>query len=233
MESDITNLKALHKICYGLYVISSVRNEKLNGQIANTVFQITSTPATIAVSINKQNLTHEFIKESKVFTVSVLAKEASMKFIGHFGFKSGREIDKFSEVNYKLGVTGAPIVLEYSIAYLEAEVVSTVDVGTHTIFIGTIVDADILNEGEPMTYAYYHTVKKGKSPKTAPTYIEEKNQKEENKMKKYRCAVCGYIYDPEKGDPDSGVNPGTPFEQLPDDWVCPVCGVEKTEFEEE
>ena len=233
MESGITNLQALHKICYGLYVVSSVRNEKLNGQIANTVFQITSTPATIAVSINKQNLTHEFIKESKVFTVSVLAKEASMKFIGHFGFKSGRKIDKFSEVNYKLGVTNAPIVLEYSIAYLEAEVVSTVDVGTHTIFIGTIVDADILNEGEPMTYAYYHTVKKGKSPKTAPTYIAEKNQKEENKMKKYRCTVCGYVYDPEVGDPDSGVNPGTSFEQLPDNWVCPVCGVEKTEFEEE
>ena len=156
-----------------------------------------------------------------------------MKFIGHFGFKSGREIDKFSEISYKLGVTGTPIALKYSIAYLEAEVVSIVDVGTHTIFIGKIVDADILNEGEPMTYAYYHTVKKGKSPKTAPTYIEENNQKEENQMKKYRCTVCGYVYDPEIGDPDSGISPGTSFEQLPDDWVCPVCGVEKTEFEEE
>lgn len=227
------NHRTLYKISYGLYVVSSKKENKINGQIANTVFQITSEPPTIAVSINKQNLTHEFIKESKVFAVSVLAKEASMKFIGQFGFKSGREIDKFSEVNYKLGVTGAPIVLEYSIAYLEAEVVSVIDVGTHTIFIGTIVDADILNEGEPMTYAYYHTIKKGKSPKTAPTYIEEKNQKEENKMKKYRCTVCGYVYDPEVGDPDSGVNPGTSFEQLPDDWVCPVCGVEKTEFVEE
>ncbi len=227
------NHRTLYKISYGLYVVSSKKENKINGQIANTVFQITSEPPTIAVSINKQNLTHEFIKESKVFTVSVLAKETSMKFIGHFGFKSGREIDKFSEVNYKLGVTGAPIVLEYSIAYLEVEVVSVIDVGTHTIFIGTIVDADILNEGEPMTYAYYHTIKKGKSPKTAPTYIEEKNQKEENKMKKYRCTVCGYVYDPEVGDPDSGVNPGTSFEQLPDDWVCPVCGVEKTEFVEE
>jgi len=226
-------LKALHKISYGLYIVSSIRNEKLNGQIANSVVQITSEPATIAVSINKQNLTHEFIKESKVFAVSVLTKEASMKFIGQFGFKSGRDIDKFDGVNYKLGVTGAPIVLEYSIAYLEAEVVSVIDVGTHTIFIGTIVDADILNEGEPMTYAYYHTVKKGKSPKTAPTYIEEENQKEENEMKKYRCTVCGYVYDPEVGDPDFGVSPGTSFEQLPEDWVCPVCGVEKTEFEEE
>ncbi len=233
MENNIKNLKALHKISYGLYIVSSIRNEKLNGQIANSVVQITSEPATIAVSINKQNLTHEFIKESKVFAVSVLTKEASMKFIGQFGFKSGRDIDKFDGVNYKLGVTGAPIVLEYSIAYLEAEVVSVIDVGTHTIFIGTIVDADILNEGEPMTYAYYHTVKKGKSPKTAPTYIEEENQKEENEMKKYRCTVCGYVYDPEVGDPDFGVSPGTSFEQLPEDWVCPVCGVEKTEFEEE
>jgi flavin reductase (DIM6/NTAB) family NADH-FMN oxidoreductase RutF/rubredoxin len=233
MESDIANLKALHKICYGLYVVSSVRNEKLNGQIANTVFQITSSPPTVAVSINKQNLTHEFIQASKIFTVSVLLKETPMKFIGHFGFKSGREIDKFNEVNYKLGIIGAPIVLEYSVSYLEAEVVSAVDVGTHTVFIGTVIDADILSEGEPMTYAYYHTVKKGKSPKTAPTYIDEKNKKEENEMKKYRCTVCGYVYDPEEGDPDVGVSPGTPFEQLPDDWVCPVCGVEKTEFEEE
>jgi len=193
------NLTALYNISYGIYIVSSKKEDRINGQIANTVFQTTSEPATIAVCINKKNLTHEFITKSRVFAVSVLEQETDMKFIGRFGFKSGRDIDKFDGVNYKLGVTGAPIVLEYSIAYLEAEVVSVIDVGTHTIFIGTIVDADILNEGEPMTYAYYHTVKKGKSPKTAPTYIEEENQKEENEMKKYRCTVCGYVYDPEVG----------------------------------
>ncbi len=226
------NIKTLYKVSYGLYVVGSVKNEKYNGQIANTVFQITSEPPTIAVSINKSNLTHEFIKESKVFAVSILSKETPMRFIGHFGFKSGRDTDKFKDVKYKSGITGAPVVLEYTIAYLETEVTNMVDVGTHTIFIGKVVDAEILGTGEPMTYAYYHEVKKGKSPKTAPTYIKEESKKETKGVKKYRCKVCGYVYDPEKGDPDSGIVPGTPFDKLPDDWVCPMCGAGKEEFEE-
>ena len=225
------NIKTLYKVSYGLYVVGSVKNEKYNGQIANTVFQITSEPPTIAVSINKSNLTHEFIKESKVFAVSILSKETPMRFIGHFGFKSGRDTDKFKDVKYKSGITGAPVVLEYTIAYLETEVTNMVDVGTHTIFIGKVVDAEILGTGEPMTYAYYHEVKKGKSPKTAPTYIKEENKKETKGVKKYRCKVCGYVYDPEVGDPDSGIKPGTSFEDIPDDWVCPVCGVNKDMFE--
>ena len=224
--------KVLYKISYGLYVISSKSNKKFNGQIANTLFQITSEPLQVAVSINKSNLTHEFIKESKVFAVSILSKETPMRFIGHFGFKSGRDTDKFKDVKYKSGITGAPVVLEYTIAYLETEVTNMVDVGTHTIFIGKVVDAEILGTGEPMTYAYYHEVKKGKSPKTAPTYIKEENKKETKGVKKYRCKVCGYVYDPEKGDPDSGIVPGTPFDKLPDDWVCPICGAGKEEFEE-
>lgn len=227
------NPKALHKISYGLYVISSKRGDKFNGQIANTVFQITSEPPTIAVSINKQNLTHEYIQESKVFTVSILSKETPMKFIGRFGFKSGKELDKFKNVNYKVGVTGAPLVLENIVGYLEAEVTKSLDAGTHTVFIGKIVDAEIIKDGEPMTYAYYHEIKKGTAPKTAPTYIKEENRKEGSKMEKYKCTVCGYVYDPEKGDPDSGIKPGTLFEELPDDWVCPVCGVGKDKFEKE
>jgi len=227
------NLKALHKISYGVYVITSKMDGKLNGQIANTVFQVTSEPPIIAVSINKQNLTHEFIQESKVFGVSILSKEAPLKQIGHFGFKSGREINKFKDVSYRIRETGVPILEDYTIAYLEAEVVNTVDAGTHTIFIGKLVNAEMINNEEPMTYTYYHEIKRGKSPKTAPTYIEEnKIKKKENNMKKYRCKVCGYIYDPEKGDPDSGIAPGTPFEEIPDDWVCPVCGASKEEFEE-
>lgn len=82
-----------------------------------------------------------------------------------------------------------------------------------------------------MTYAYYHEIKGGKAPKTAPTYNKGANKKETKKMKKYVCTVCGYVYEPEKGDPDSGIKPGTPFEQLPDDWVCPVCGADKSAFE--
>ncbi|MCK4395346.1 rubredoxin [candidate division WOR-3 bacterium] len=227
------NNKTLHKISYGLYIISSKKGKKFNGQIANTVFQVCSEPSVIAVCINKENLTHEFIKESGVYTVSILSENTPMRFIGLFGFKSGTDIDKFKGVDYKVGVTGAPVVLDNSIGFLEAEVMSSADVITHTVFFGKVVEADILNDKEPMTYAYYHTVKRGKAPKTAPTYIKEEKQKEVEKMEKYVCKVCGYIYDPEKGDPDSGIKPGTPFEELPDDWVCPVCGVGKDEFEKE
>jgi flavin reductase (DIM6/NTAB) family NADH-FMN oxidoreductase RutF/rubredoxin len=225
------NTKTLHKISYGLYVISSKKGERFNGQIANTVFQTTSEPPTIAVSINNKNLTHEFIRESKVFSVSVLSKETPLKFIGHFGFKSGRDIDKFKDINYKVGITGAPIVMENAIGYLEVELVDSLDVGTHTVFIGKVIGAEMIKDEEPMTYAYYHEIKGGKTPKTAPTYNAGDNKKETKKMQKYVCTVCGYIYDPEKGDPDSGIAPGTPFEGLPDDWVCPVCGAAKDKFE--
>ena len=224
------NLKALHNLSYGLYVVSSKKGDRLNGQIANTVIQVTSEPPTVAACINKKNLTHEFIAESKVFTASMLSRDTPLSFIGHFGFKSGRDVDKLKDISYKLGETKAPIVLDHSLSYLEARVINQADVGTHTIFIGEVVGADMLKEGEPMTYAYYHEVKRGTTPKTAPTYIEERKEAV-SKMTKYRCTVCGYIYDPALGDPDGGVKPGTAFEQLPDGWVCPVCGASKDAFE--
>ncbi len=228
------NSSALHCISYGLYVVSSRQGDRLNGQIANTVFQVTSEPATIAVSVNKQNLTHEFIRSSRVFSVSVLSQETPMRFIGRFGFQSGREIDKFAEVQYRIGHTGAPIVLDHALAFLEASVIQEKDAGTHTIFIGEVVDAEILKAGSCMTYSYYHEVKRGKAPKTAPTYIEEQVEEETKgggAMAKYECTVCGYVYDPELGDPDADIKPGTTFEDLPEDWVCPVCGAGKEDFE--
>ncbi|MFC1957973.1 rubredoxin [Chloroflexota bacterium] len=224
------NLKALYTLGYGLYVVCSRKGDRFNGQIANTVFQITSEPPTIAVSINKTNLTHEFIADSKVLVASVLSRDTPLSFIGHFGFKSGRDIDKLQGINYKIGETRAPVVTDNALAYLEVRVIQEADVGTHTIFIAELAGADILKEGEPMTYAYYHQVKRGATPKTAPSYIEERKMKVV-KTPKYRCTVCGYVYDPELGDPDGGIKPGTPFAELPDDWVCPVCGASKSEFE--
>jgi len=224
------NPKALHKLGYGMYVIGSRKGDKLNAQIANTVFQITSEPPTIAASINKNNLTHDFIKESKAFTASALCRATPLSFIGHFGFKSGRDIDKLKGINYKIGETRAPIVIDNAVAYLEVKVTQEVDVGTHTIFIGEIVAAEVIKEEECMTYDYYHQVKRGTTPKTAPSYVEEKKETIP-KMAKHKCTVCGYIYDPEIGDPDSDIAPGTLFEEIPDDWVCPVCGAAKNEFE--
>ena len=168
------DLSALRKISYGVYIVSSRKNDgSINGQIANTVFQVTSEPAQIAVCINTDNYTHEFISESGVFSVSILSKDAPMKFIGQFGFKSGRDTKKLDGVKYFTGASGVPVVTENSVACLEAEVVSKLNAGTHTLFIGRISDCKILADLEPMTYEYYHLTKGGKSPKTAPTYIKE------------------------------------------------------------
>ena len=106
------NISALYNISYGMYIISSKYEEKPNGQIANALMQISSNPCTIAVSINKENLTHEFIAKSGYFTVSVLTTKADMRFIGNFGFKSGKNIDKFKDVKYITGIKGFPVVTE-------------------------------------------------------------------------------------------------------------------------
>ena len=230
------DVKALRKLSYGVYVVTSRKDNRFNGQIANTVFQVASDPPTIAVSINKSNLTHEFIKESSVFAASVLCQDTPLTFIGRFGFKSGRDSDKFEGVNYKIGETGAPVVIDNAASYLEVRVTKEMGVGTHTIFVGEVVDADVISEDVCMTYDYYHQIKGGKTPKAAATYVEEKKvgkatKEEIPRMAKYRCKVCGYIYDPEKGDPDGGIKPGTAFEDIPDDWVCPVCGAAKDKFE--
>ncbi|TDA27738.1 MAG: flavin reductase [Archaeoglobi archaeon] len=168
------NLSALYKISYGLYIVTSVKENKFAGQIANTVFQVTSDPPKIAVCLNKRNTTHEFLSSSRVFGVTVLKKDTPMQFIGKFGFKSSRDVNKFEGVNFKVGKTGAPLVLDHAVAILEAEVKGECDVGTHTIFIGELVDAEIISEAEVMTYAHYHFIKGGKAPKTAPVYIAQK-----------------------------------------------------------
>jgi ferric-chelate reductase [NAD(P)H] len=166
--------KVFTQISYGIYIVTSHLDGKLNGQIVNTVLQVTSDPPRVAVIINKNNLTHEFISQSKSFGASVLDTTTPMTFIGLFGFKSGRDVDKLSQVQFIEGNTGVPLVTDHSLSVLEAEVVDQVDVGTHTLFVGDVVRADVLGTGEPLTYAYYHTQLKGKSPKTAPTYNPDK-----------------------------------------------------------
>jgi len=227
------NSKALYNLSYGLYVIASKKESLLNGQVANTVFQISSEPMTIAISLNKKNLTNEYVRESKSFVVSVLSQDAPLSLIGQFGFKSGRDTDKFQGINYLLSQDGVPYLTDNTLAYMGARVINEIDALTHTVFIGEVTEAEVLKEGTPMTYAYYQQVKKGGVHQNAPTYI--KSQAPEaaaEKAGKFVCSVCGYIYDPEMGDPDNGVPAGTPFEKLPSDWVCPVCGAAKSEFKE-
>ena len=229
------NKSVFYKLSYGLYVITSGKEGKFNGQIANTVFQVTSEPPTLAVSINKLNFTHEHIRESRKFAVSILSEATPMTMIGQFGFKCGRDIKKFEGISVRTGKTGLPIVADHAVAFIEAEVVGDMDCGTHTIFLGQVVECDILDAAaEPMTYAYYHKVKGGKAPKTAPTYQKEEPPQPAApavKAARYTCSICGYIYDPEKGDPEGKIKPGTRFEDLPAEWVCPICGAGKDKFE--
>lgn len=230
------NIEAFYKITYGLYIISSGNDNNKSGYIGNTAFQVTAEPPQIAIACNKDNYTSSLIDENGAFSISVLKQKTSSELIGLFGYKSGKDIDKFKTVKYFKGKTGTPIVTTDSIAWFECKVVNKFNVGTHIIYIGEIVENDLLiSDGEPLTYDYYRNVKKGKAPKNAPTYIKEATNKSvkdsPSSGAKYQCLVCDHIYDPAEGDPDSGIAPGTQFEDIPDDWVCPVCGAEKSEFE--
>ena len=162
--------RAFRDLSYGLYIVTSRDQEKLNGQIINTAIQVTSDPPRLAVIINKKNLTHEFITKSRIFAVSVLEEATPLTFIGPFGFRSGRDIDKFAQVGFKEGVTGCPLVTDHALSVVEAKVFDQIDLGTHTIFVGDVVNSEVIKDGRPLTYQYYHENLKGKSPPNAPTY---------------------------------------------------------------
>ena len=225
---------AFLKLSYGVYIVTSRLREKLNGCIANALMQVSDAPPSVAVCMSKKNLTHGYIQECGAFAVSVLKQSTPLKFIGLFGFRSGRDADKLSRVSFRTGATGCPLVTDNAVALFEVRVGKETDAGTHTVFMGKVVNGKVLGDEEPLTYTYYHDVLKGKTPENAPTYASRaggrKPERREGEMKKYVCDVCGYVYDPEKGIPEDGIEPGTAFEDLPEDWVCPVCGAAKDQF---
>ncbi len=162
------NKEALYKLSYGVYVVTTWANGKPTGCTANSAMQITSSPATIAVSINHDNYTNECIKDTGVFAINILGENCDPLVIGNFGFKSGRDCDKF-ENSDPLIKSMLPVVREAS-SYITCKVIDKMETATHTVFLGEVTDADVINGDTPMTYAYYHNVIKGKSPKNAPTY---------------------------------------------------------------
>ncbi|MFO8109873.1 MAG: flavin reductase family protein [Thermoplasmata archaeon] len=168
--------KALHKISYGMYIVTSKVGDKENGQMANSAFQVTSDPPRLAVSVHEDNFTRECIDECDAFAVSILSKETPLSLIGTFGFRSGRDMDKMEGLETKEGVTGVSIVLDHTVAYIEAEVMKTLDLGSHMLYIGNVVDASIEDEKEVMTYEYYHKVKRGTLSKKASHYIKEEKK---------------------------------------------------------
>jgi rubredoxin/flavin reductase (DIM6/NTAB) family NADH-FMN oxidoreductase RutF len=232
------DIAAVFTLSYGLYTIGSKSGDRINAQIANAVFQVTADPVRIAVAVNRDELTNQYIRESGYLAIGVLSQSADIPFIGHFGFNSGRNMDKFKNTEYHTTSSGCPCPSKNTVACIELKVENTVEVGTHTMFIGQLTECSLIGQGIPMTYAYYREVLCGKTPPTAPSYRAPEpavsdQQKEVKTMKKYVCSVCGYVYDPETGDPDGGIAPGTAFKDIPEDWVCPVCGVGKDQFSEQ
>lgn len=223
--------RALWSISYGMYIVTARSGGQANGQIANTVFQVTAEPPRVAIAINKENLTHRLIREGGWFGVTVLDEATPMELVGLFGFKSGRDVDKLGQVGCREG-QHVPLVTEHAVSVSEARVLQELDTGTHTLFVGEIVGAEMVGGEPPLTYAGYHA-RKGRAPRTAPTYqaeVKTEVTQPEAAAPSYDCGVCGHTYVPALGDPEHGVPPGTPFESLPDDWVCPVCGAGKDAF---
>ncbi|MCK5242378.1 flavin reductase [bacterium] len=162
--------RALYCFTYGLYVVTARVEDKYNGQIVNVGTQITVEPLRLAICLNKENLTYEYVKKDRTFGMSVLEQETPFSFFGAWGFQSGRKEDKFAKADFRVGQSKVPLLLDHALAVIECKVINEMDVGTHAIFVGEVVYSEVLKEGIPLTYEYYRTVIKGKVPKTAPTY---------------------------------------------------------------
>lgn len=212
MDTDI-----FRSMSYGVYVVTTMDGERPVGCIANSIMQITSSPATVMVSMNHNNYTNGCIEKSGAFAFSILSEESDPGLIGTFGFRSGRDTDKFENVSYEM-VNGLPVVKDCC-GCVACRVIDKLETATHTVFLGEVIDAKVYDSSvQAMTYAYYHSVIKGKSPKNAPTYLQEKKEEREDgkkKIEKYVCQVCGYIYE---------------GETLPENYICPVCGVDADNF---
>ncbi|MEA5059046.1 MAG: flavin reductase [Candidatus Pelethousia sp.] len=214
------NTKVFRSMSYGVYVTTSMDGERPVGCITNSIMQITSQPATVAVSVNHDNYTNGCIEKSGKFAFSILAEGSERSLIGRFGFKSSRDVDKFEGLSYKMA-EGLPVLLD-GCGYVICKVVGKMETSTHTVFLGEVIEAEVSDKTPAMTYAYYHEVIRGKSPKNAPTYIPEEDKKPIAKAEKpapkvkYVCKICGYVYD---GDP------------LPADFICPICKHPASDFE--
>lgn len=205
--------KVLFQLSYGLYAIGVMDGDRAAGCIVNTVFQITSENPSIAVSLNKDNYTTGILEKNKKFTVSILSEDVDSKVIGSLGFTSGKDADKFADIPYDL-MNGLPVISHGATGYLLCEALSVTENGTHDVIIAKVLDAQFGEKGEPMTYKYYHEVKKGSAPKNAPTYRGGDVEKPAPKGPRYVCQVCGYIHEGE----------------LPEDFECPVCGMPASVF---
>ncbi len=195
--------KALFNIGYGLYILTAKEGDKDNGCVINTLAQQTSSPILVSVTVNKLNKTHDMIKNTGVFNVSMISENAPFSLFEHFGFQSGRDVDKFKDFyNSERAENGVYYIPGYTNAYVSCEVVQEVELETHTMFVAKVTNAEVLSDFPSMTYTYYH-----KNVKPQPQQSDKKG---------YRCKICGYVYE---GD------------SLPEDFVCPLCKHGAEDFE--
>ena len=197
------NNAAMFQLTYGLFVLTAKDGDKDNGCIINTVQQVTNTPNRISIALNKNNYTHDMIVKTGEFNVSILSEEVPFEIFQHFGFQSGRDVDKFDGFEtYDRAANGIAYLNQYANAFLSGKVVQTVDLGTHTLFIADVADGEVLSSVPSVTYTYYHK--------------NIKPQPQQTKTKGWRCKICGYIYE---------------GEELPADFVCPICKHGAADFE--
>lgn len=201
--ADVMNLDVMNKITYGLFVLTSKNGDKDNGCIINTVMQVTAVPNRIVIVVSKNSYTHNMILKSCEFNLSILDESSKFATYNNFGFRSGRDSDKFADVNFARAANGIAYLTEECNGYISGKVVNTVDLGTHTLFIADVTDGEVLANSDSVTYAYYYSnIKKKDSAATG--------------KKGFICIVCGFIYE---GD------------TLPPDYVCPVCGHGAQDFQ--
>lgn len=196
--------KAIHKLTYGLFILTAKDGNKDNGCIINTVTQVTSEPNRITIAVNKANYTHDMIVKTGEFNVSVLTENSKFETYKHWGFQSGKDTDKLEAISFKRSENGITYIADETNAYISAKVISSIDLGSHTLFIADVTASEVLSDDESVTYSYYHKNIKPSKPKT------------EEKKKGFICTICGYIYE---GD------------TLPDDFICPWCKHPASDFE--
>lgn len=200
------NKKAIYNLTYGLFVLTARCREKDNGCIINTAGQVTSTPNRISITVNKDNFTHDMIMESGKFNISILSEAADFDTFKHFGFQSGKNVDKFEGYSAaKRSENGIYYVTEGTNSYISASVEQTIDLGTHTMFIAAVDDMEVLADEPSASYAYYQASIK---PQPEAKVSQGKTA--------WRCTVCGYIYE---------------GEELPADYICPLCKHPASDFE--
>lgn len=162
--------KAFHKLSYGLYIVSTAFEGKDSACVVNTLQQVTYEPAKMSVAISKNNFTEQQIEKSNFFAAVALTQDADIKLIGTFGFRTSRDIDKFAGLKAARDENGAPYITESVTARFSLKLVDKFDLGSHVMLIGEVTGAEVLSEAEPLTYSYYQQIKKGTTPKNAPSY---------------------------------------------------------------